>query len=279
VIVSVASGKGGTGKTTIATNLAKVCAAAGKPTQYLDCDVEEPNGHIFLKPEIVACEEVTVDVPEVDPAKCTGCGRCGEMCQYSAIVCIGEKVLTFEQLCHSCGGCWLVCPAGAIGRKPLRIGEIETGQAETLGFVSGRLEIGRVRTPSLIRAVKQHIRPETLAIVDVPPGTACPVVAAINGADFVLLVTEPTPFGLNDLRLAVGLVREMKLPFAVAINRDGIGNDETQAYCAAEGIHIATRIPDDRQIAQAYSSGQMIVEALPEYGERFAELATALGVL
>jgi MinD superfamily P-loop ATPase len=243
VIVAVASGKGGTGKTTIATNLAKVCAAAGKPTQYLDCDVEEPNGHIFLKPEIVACEEVTVDVPEVDPAKCTGCGRCGEMCQYSAIVCIGEKVLTFEQLCHSCGGCWLVCPAGAIGRKPLRIGEIETGQAETLGFVSGRL------------------------------------VAAINGADFVLLVTEPTPFGLNDLRLAVGLVREMKLPFAVAINRDGIGNDETQAYCAAEGIHIATRIPDDRQIAQAYSSGQMIVEALPEYGERFAELATALGVL
>jgi MinD superfamily P-loop ATPase len=279
VIVAVASGKGGTGKTTVATNLAKVCAAAGQLTQYLDCDVEEPNGHLFLKPEILERKEVTVDVPEVDTAKCIGCGRCGEICQYSAITCIGDQVLTFEQLCHSCGGCWLVCPAEAIQRKPLRIGEIETGKAGTLGFVSGRLEIGHVRTPSLIRDVKKHIQSETLAIVDVPPGTSCPVVTALRGVDFVLLVTEPTPFGLNDLKLAVGLVREMKLPFAVVINRDGIGTDKTEAYCEAEGIHIAARIPEDRLIAQAYSSGEMIVEVLPEYTGRFSELARMLGVL
>jgi MinD superfamily P-loop ATPase len=279
VILAVASGKGGTGKTTVATNLAKVCAAAGRPTQYIDCDVEEPNGHIFLKPQIDGREEVTVEVPQVDTAKCIGCGRCGEICQYSAIVCIGEKVLTFEQLCHSCGGCWLVCPAEAIERKPLRIGEIETGHAGPLGFVSGRLEIGHVRTPSLIRSVRRHIQSDGLAIVDVPPGTSCPVVAAIRGVDFVLLVTEPTPFGLNDLKLAVELVREMGLPFAVAINRDGIGNDQTQAYCKAEGIEIVASIPDDRRIAQAYSAGRMIVDALPEYTERFRDLATRLGAL
>lgn len=279
MIVAVASGKGGTGKTTVATNLAKVCAAAGRPTQYLDCDVEEPNGHIFLKPQIDRRIEVTVEVPEVDAAKCTGCGRCGEICQYSAIVCIGEKVLAFEQLCHSCGGCSLVCPAGAITQKPLRIGQIETGRTGPLDFVSGRLEIGHVRTPSLIRSVKSHIQPDAVAIVDVPPGTSCPVVAALRGVDFVLLVTEPTPFGLNDLKLAIALVREMKLPFAVAINRDGIGNEATQTYCEVEGVEIAARIPDDRRIAQAYSSGQMIVDALPEYAERFVELATRLGVL
>ena len=279
MILAVASGKGGTGKTTIATNLARVCAASGRPTQYLDCDVEEPNGHIFLKPQVDRREEVTVEVPQVDPAKCIGCGRCGQICQYSAIVCIGDQVLTFEQLCHSCGGCWLVCPADAIEPKPLRIGEIETGHAGPLGFVSGRLEIGHVRTPALIRAVKAHIRPETLAIVDVPPGTSCPVVAAIRGVDFVLLVTEPTPFGLNDLKLAVELVREMGLPFAVVINRDGIGTNQTQEYCQAKCIEIVARIPDDRRIAQTYSAGQMIVEALPEYAEQFGELATRLGVL
>ncbi len=274
MIVAVASGKGGTGKTTVATNLAKVCAAACRPTQYLDCDVEEPNGHLFLKPEILERKEVTVDVPDVDTAKCIGCGRCGEICQYSAITCIGDQVLTFEQLCHSCGGCWLVCPTEAIQRKPLRIGEIETGKTGALDFVSGRLEIGHVRTPSLIRSVKGCIGSEPLAIVDVPPGTSCPIVAALRGVDFVLLVTEPTPFGLNDLKLAVGLVREMALPFAVVINRDGIGTNETQAYCEAEGIAIAARIPDDRRIAQAYSAGEIITDALPEYRQVFLDLHT-----
>jgi len=227
-VVAVASGKGGTGKTTVATNLAKLCAETGDAVQYLDCDVEEPNGHIFLKPDVSEQRDVTVEVPGIDPDKCTGCGRCGEICQYGAVVSVGGQVLTFEPLCHSCGGCWRVCPTGALQPKPLKIGSLQTGRVGQLDFVSGLLEIGHVRTPSLIGEVKAWIRPDALAIVDVPPGTSCPVVAALRGVDFVLLVTEPTPFGLNDLKLAVGLVREMQLPFAVVINRDGIGNDETE---------------------------------------------------
>jgi MinD superfamily P-loop ATPase len=271
-VVAVASGKGGTGKTTVATNLAKLYADLGQAVQYLDCDVEEPNGHIFLKPTITDRQDVTVEVPEVDTGKCTGCGQCGQICQYSAIVAVGDSVLTFEQLCHSCAGCWLVCPAGAITPKPLKIGRLEIGHVGPLDFVSGLLEIGHVRTPSMIHRVKEWIRPEALAIVDVPPGTSCPVVAALKGVDFVLLVTEPTPFGLNDLKLAVGLVREMKLPFAVVINRDGIGNDETEVYCKAEGIDIAAKLPDDRRIAEAYSAGEMIVDAVAECREQFSAL-------
>ena len=271
-ILAVASGKGGTGKTTVATNLAKLYAAMGRTVQYLDCDVEEPNGHIFLKPTITARRDVTVEVPGVDLAKCTGCGQCGKICQYGAIVSIGDQVLTFEQLCHSCAGCWLVCPSGAIAPKPLKIGELETGNVGPLGFVTGRLEIGHVRTPSMIQHVKECIASEALAVVDVPPGTSCPVVAALKDVDFVVLVTEPTPFGLNDLKLAVGLVREMDLPFAVVINRDGIGDDETEAYCRTEGITIAARIPDDRRIAEAYSAGEMVVDAVDACREPFSTL-------
>jgi len=261
-VVAVASGKGGTGKTTVATNLAKLYAATGQPVQYLDCDVEEPNGHLFLKPTIAQRRDVTVDVPEVDLKKCTACGLCGQICQYSAIVALGDQVLTFESLCHSCTGCWRVCPSGAIRPRPLRIGELQTGHADELGFVSARLDIGHVRTPAMIHHAKEWINPEALAIVDVPPGTSCPVVAALRGVDFVLLVTEPTPFGLNDLKLAVALVREMKLPFALVINHDGIGNNETRAYCQAEGIVIAATIPDDRRIAEAYSTGAMVLDTV-----------------
>jgi len=270
--MAVASGKGGTGKTTVATNLAKLYAEAGRTVQYLDCDVEEPNGHIFLRPDIAERRDITVEVPGVDQEKCTGCGKCGQICQYGAIVAIGDQVLTFDPLCHSCAGCWLVCPTGALQPKPLKIGTLETGNVGPLGFVSGLLEIGFVRTPSLIAEVKERIEPGALAIVDVPPGTSCPVVAALRGVDFVLLVTEPTPFGLNDLKLAVGLVREMKLPFAVVINRDGIGNDETEYYCREEGIDIAAKLPDDRRIAEAYSAGKMIVEAVADCRTQFSDL-------
>jgi len=179
-VIAVASGKGGTGKTTIATNLAQVVCSSGQKVQYLDCDVEEPNGHIFLKPQIVDSQEVTIDVPQVDLEKCTACGKCGEICQYSAIVCIKEHVLTFEQLCHSCGGCRRVCPANAIKTKPLKIGEIESGKAGDVDFVSGRLCIGHVRTPSVIKEVKKCVKEGHLAIVDVPPGTSCPVVEAVK---------------------------------------------------------------------------------------------------
>ncbi len=271
--IAVASGKGGTGKTTIATNLACAVARMGRKVQYLDCDVEEPNGHIFLKPDIKKTQAVTVDVPEVDLKKCTGCGKCGEICQYSAIVHLKENnVLTFEQLCHSCGGCLRVCPADAIKPKPLNIGDIEFGKAGSINFVHGKLRIGNVQTPSLIKEVKKHIEEDCLAILDVPPGTSCPVVEAVKGADFVLLVTEPTPFGLNDLKLAVGLVKEMNLPFAVIINRYGIGNEDVEKYCKVENIEIILKLPDDRRIAEAYSSGQIILDALSQYSEEFSKL-------
>lgn len=271
-VIAVASGKGGTGKTTIATNLAQSIAASGWPVQYLDCDVEEPNGHIFLKPQIDKSQQVTIDVPEVDSAKCIGCGKCGEICQYSAIVCIKENVLTFEQLCHSCGGCVRVCPVDAIKPKPLNVGDVESGKAGDVNFVHGKLCIGNVRTPSLIKEVKKHIKQNHLAIIDVPPGTSCPVVEAIKGTDFVLLVTEPTPFGLNDLKLAVDLVRKMNRPFAVAINRYGIGNEDVERYCNAEEIEILLKLPDDRRIAEVYSTGQMIIDVLNEYKKEFSEL-------
>ena len=274
--VAIASGKGGTGKTTIAVNLARYISEAGKDVQYLDCDVEEPNGHIFLKPRITAENSVTVDVPEVDLDKCIACGKCGEICQFSAIVSIKEHVLTFEQLCHSCGGCWRVCPVGAIKTRPVKIGDIEIGKAGKIEFIAGRLRIGNVRTPKLINAVKKHIRRNCITIIDVPPGTSCPVVEAVKGVDFVLLVTEPTPFGLNDLKLAVDLIREMNLSFSVVINRDGIGNEEVENYCRAENIDIIMKLPDSRNIAEAYSSGGMILDVLQEYTEYFSKLCDSL---
>jgi len=271
--IAIASGKGGTGKTTVAANLAYVAAASGQSVQYLDCDVEEPNGHIFLKPTIEKTRVATVQVPEVDLDKCTACGECSRICQYSAIIHIKDSnVLTFEQLCHSCGGCLRVCPADAISWKPLAIGDIETGKAGDIDFVHGRLRVGHVRTPSLIRGVKGYIQCNSLAIIDVPPGTSCPVVEALRGVDFVLLVTEPTPFGLNDLKLAVALVREMDFAFAVAVNRCGIGNDAVEEYCRGENIDIILRLPDDRHIAEAYSSGQIVVDVLSEHREKFSEL-------
>ena len=271
-VIAIASGKGGTGKTTIATNLAHYVARLGQKVQYLDCDVEEPNGHIFLKPDIEETQSVTISVPEVDTQKCDGCGKCGQLCQYSAIICLKDIVMTFDQLCHSCGGCMLVCPTGAIKPKPLNIGDIEFGKAGDIDFVQGKLRVGYVRTPALIKEVKKHIKQDCLAIVDVPPGTSCPVVEAVKGVDFVLLVTEPTPFGLNDLKLAVGLVGKMNLTFAVAINRYDIGNDKVEKYCKAENIEICLKLPDDRRIAEAYSTGQIIVDVLSEYRKDFSEL-------
>ena len=275
-VVAIASGKGGTGKTTVATNLASAACDSGHKVQYLDCDVEEPNGHIFLRPQIAASRQVTIDVPQVDTEKCTACGQCGQICQYGAIVCIKDNVLTFEQLCHACGGCFRVCPDDAITPKPLEIGTLACGKAGAIEFVSGQLNIGHVRTPTLIKEVKRHIHPECLAIIDVPPGTSCPVVEALKDTDFVLLVTEPTPFGLNDLKLAVELVRELSLPFAVVINRYDVGNEKVEEYCEAEGIRVAARLPDDRRIAELYSSGKMIVRELPEYRNCFVDLVDVM---
>lgn len=273
VTIAVASGKGGTGKTTVAVNLAYWLAQRGRTVQYLDCDVEAPNGAIFLRPDFQSRRAVSVPAPEVDLAKCDGCGRCGELCQYGAIVSVGGQVLTFEQLCHSCGGCARVCPTGAITEKGIEIGVIERGAAGAIDCVQGLLKIGHVRTPSLIREVKRCMDAAAIRIVDAPPGTSCPVVAAVRGADYVVLVTEPTPFGLHDLKLAVATVRTLGLPFGVVVNRVGIGDGRAEDWCRDEGIAILAKLPEDRRIAECYSAGRLILEALPEYDSNFSALA------
>jgi len=274
--IAVASGKGGTGKTTVATNLAYTASGNGKSTAYLDCDVEEPNGHIFLKPVITNSKPVGNLIPRVDEEKCTHCGKCGEICQYSAIVCIKEKVLVFPELCHACGGCMLVCPAGAISEVPREMGQLETGAAGPILFVRGLLNIGEAMSLPVIKEVRAAAPPAELVIVDAPPGTSCPVIESVRGCDFVILVTEPTPFGLNDLRLAVDMVRALGLAFGVVINRADLGNEDVRLYCRSNNIKILAEIPDDRRIAESYSVGELICEALPEYGSIFEKLLEAI---
>jgi len=270
--IAIASGKGGTGKTTIATNLACSIARTGKDVQYLDCDVEEPNGHIFLKPDIEETQNVTMGVPEVDTELCNGCGKCGQLCQYSAIICLKDKVMTFEQLCHSCGGCMAVCPQDAIKEKQRKIGIAEFGRADGIYYGAGKLDIGAIQSHALIKHVKRKAINDGTVIIDVPPGTSCPVIEAVKGTDFVLLVTEPTPFGLNDLELAVEMVRELKLPFAVAINRCDIGDNRVVRYCQKQDIKIILEIENDRLVAETYSQGIKIIDALPGYEEKFLQL-------
>ena len=273
MILAIASGKGGTGKTTVAVNLARVLE---RPVQLLDCDVEEPNSHLFLPGETIGTEAVSIPVPEVDESLCDGCGECGRFCAYHAIVSYGDKPLVFAEMCHGCGGCMLVCPKKAIREIPKRIGQIEIKQAGRITLVTGRLDVGQAMAPPLIRAVKERLQPGMPAILDAPPGTSCPVIAAIRGADFVLLVTEPTPFGLHDLKLAVDMVKELGLPCGVLVNRAGSGDDRVHRYCSEATLPILAEIPDDRRIAEAYSRGQLIVEALPEYRDLFSKLAEKL---
>ncbi|NPU85197.1 MAG: P-loop NTPase [Syntrophaceae bacterium] len=266
MILAIASGKGGTGKTTVAVNAARVL---GSEVLLLDCDVEEPNAHLFLPGRVNAADTVSIPVPQVDESLCDGCGDCGSFCEYHAIVSFGTLPLVFPEMCHGCGGCTMVCPPKAIREVDRRIGVIEAIRTGNITLIQGRLDVGVAMAPPLIRAVKARLRDGTPAILDAPPGTSCPVIATLRDVDFVVLVTEPTPFGLHDLKLAVETVRELGIPFGVVINRVGVGDDRVHAYCREEGIPVLLEIPDDRRIAEAYSRGELIVEALPEYGNLF----------
>jgi MinD superfamily P-loop ATPase len=275
MILAIASGKGGTGKTTVSVNLARVL---GSDVRLLDCDVEEPNDHLFLKGVKSQEQIVTIPIPQVDESLCDGCGQCGQFCEYNAIVSFGTTALVFAEMCHGCGGCVKVCPKKAIREIDKRIGVLETVQAGSITLIQGRLDVGVATAPPLIRAVKAHTQNGVLTILDAPPGTSCPVIAAIRGADFVVLVTEPTPFGLHDLKLAVDTVRQLNMPFGVVVNRMGIGDDRVHDFCKGQDIPILLEIPDDRRIAEVYSQGELIVDALPEYVGKFRQLAAAVGV-
>ncbi len=268
-VISIASGKGGTGKTTVTLNLAKAC---GSKVQILDCDVEEPNGHLFLRGLSRGAQTVNLSVPQVDESLCDGCGECGRFCAFHAIAVPKDRPILFPELCHACGGCSRVCPRGAIGETQRRIGAIETLDAGDIRLIQGLLDVGVVMSVPLIHAVKKRMEAGTPAIVDAPPGTSCPVMAAVRGTDFTVLVTEPTPFGLHDLSLAVDMIRRLGIPFGVVVNRMGVGDNRVHEYCGREAIPVLAEVPDDRRIAEAYSRGELIVDALPEYRPLFQGL-------
>jgi len=275
LIISIASGKGGTGKTLVATSLALTLKDSQRVT-LLDCDVEEPNDHIYMRPRQTGSKPVAVPVPHVDESQCIACGMCHDVCAFNAIAVLGKSVLVFKELCHGCGACTRLCPVGAISEVPHEIGVVEEGDADGIRFFDGVLTIGQPMAPPIIREVKKHADPDRLTIIDASPGTSCPVVEAIRESDFCILVTEPTPFGLSDLRLAVETVRELGLNHGAIINRSNVGDDRTEEYLREEGIPVLMRIPLDERIAREYSRGVPLVEALPEYRQPFVDMHRAI---
>ncbi len=265
--IAVASGKGGTGKTLVSTNLFNVI----ENSTYIDCDVEEPNGHLFLnaKPE----KEITVStlIPAVDTSKCNSCGICAKVCNFNAILCAKNKVIVFPELCHGCGSCTYFCPLNAISEIPREIGKIEISSFKHKKVYTGRLNVGEAMAPPLIKQLKEKNNSFSRIIIDCPPGTSCPVIESIKGSDFVILVTEPTPFGLNDLRLAVEVVKKTKIPFGIIINKSGLGGTIIHDYCKVDAIPILLEIPHDKWIAEAYSKGKLITEE-PFYKTMFTQL-------
>jgi MinD superfamily P-loop ATPase len=275
--IAVASGKGGTGKTTVAVNLA-LALADSRPVQYLDCDVEEPNAHFFLKPRIEASEEVATLVPEIDESLCDFCGTCARVCAYNALAVVPGTVLVFPELCHGCGACALLCPRKAIREVPRRIGVIESGRAGEIDFLHGRLDVGQAMSPPLIRALKKRRDAGRTVIIDAPPGTSCPVVESMRGSDLCLLVTEPTPFGLHDLELAAAAAKELGLRRGVLINRadGGEGDARIREFCAGEGLPVLMILPFDRKIAEAYSRGETLLDIAPSWKGEFLGLFEAI---
>lgn len=258
--IAIASGKGGTGKTTVSVALAQ---AFDGPICLIDADVEEPNSVFFTKPVIESRQEVTVLVPKIDSEKCTACGECSRVCVFNAIAIGGKTAIVFPELCHSCGGCMRICPENAITEISEPIGKITRGQSGHITTIEGRLNIGNTMAPPLIRAAKKVAPSDGPVLIDCPPGTSCPMITAVSGCDFVILVTEPTPFGLNDLKLAVETVRTLDLPFGVIINRSDAGDDRVVDYCRDENIPLLLQIPESRKIAEATSRGDSLLSAEP----------------
>jgi len=273
--LAVASGKGGTGKTIVSVSLA---LAAKGPVQLLDCDVEEPNAHIFFSLSMEQKNRCTLTVPSVIESNCTYCGKCRDICRFNAITVFNKIIMTFPELCHSCRGCFLICPEDALAETEREIGFVEKGHANGISFVQGKLRIGEAMSPPLIKAVKAEAEtsPECLVILDSPPGTSCPVIATVNDADYTLLVTEPTPFGLYDLKLAVGMLRKLKRSFGVILNRSDLGNGDVETWCRQENIPIHLNIPFDRRIAEGYARGEPLIVSRPDLRSSFESLLEEL---
>jgi MinD superfamily P-loop ATPase len=264
--IAIASGKGGTGKTIVSLNL----ALALSDVQLFDCDVEEPNCNLFLGFELEKVEDVFCSVPVIDPEKCSLCRQCSDFCRYNALAVLPTRVLVFPSLCHGCGGCTILCPENAIRESPRPIGLIEKAkEGSSPEFYRGLLNIGETMVSAVIKKLQQHIDDRKTAIIDAPPGTACPVIASIEDMDYCVLVTESTPFGFHDLKLAIDVVRAIKIPFGVIINRYGLGNSKVEDYCKAEGIPVLLKIPNDRKIAELYSRGIPFIREMPEWNDKF----------
>ncbi|AKB23828.1 cell division ATPase MinD [Methanosarcina sp. MTP4] len=271
--IAIASGKGGTGKTTVAVNL----ALSVEGMQLFDCDVEEPNCNLFLGQELEKVEDVSCPVPVIDSEKCTLCGKCADFCRYNALAALSTGIMVFPFLCHGCGGCGLVCPEGAVREEPRVLGVVEKGKATApLEFYRGLLNIGEAMATLVIRTLQGHIDANRPAIIDSPPGVACPVIAAVGDADYCVLVTESTPFGFHDFKLAVEVVKLMKIPFGVVINRDGLGDSRVEDFCRGEKIPVLLKIPNDMRIARLYSEGIPFVEEMPGWKEKFAAMFKAI---
>lgn len=272
MVISVASGKGGTGKTLVSTSLA--LSLEYREIQFLDCDVEEPNAYLFIKPQIRETLPVEVPVPEVHEELCTHCKKCAEFCEFTAILVSPNKVQIFPELCHSCGGCMLVCPVHAITEMPFRIGSLKMGTASNIDLVYGELEVAKPLAVPIIRQVKRQTDKNKLVIIDSPPGASDPVIAAVSGSDFTVLVTEPTPFGLHDLRIAVDVLEQLRIPFGVVVSRSNFGDTGVYEFCREKNIPILLEIPYDRRIAELYSKAIPFVTVMEEWKAEFRKLYT-----
>jgi MinD superfamily P-loop ATPase len=276
MIVTIASGKGGTGKTTIATSLAlSLAAELDTPPLFLDCDVEAPNGHLFLRPVFKHRVVADILIPNIDETRCSFCGKCAEVCQYNAIAVLGKKTLVFKQLCHGCGSCAAVCPERAITEQPNKIGILEAGVARfNIAFAHGILDVGEPMAVPIIRQLKIFANPQPGQVVirDASPGTSCPVVEAVRGSNYLLLVTEPTPFGLHDLRLAAQVAEELGIHAGVIINRESHSYTAMEAFCSEHDLLVLMHIPFDRTIAEGVAQGKTLLEIYPKYADIFIEV-------